>query len=146
MQNAGSARTWGVEAEIESRFENGVQGTLSLCLQTTTGASNDASAVNSPQRMVKGRLFLPIAEEILGAGLEAQYTSARTTIPGNRIGGVTLANLTLSSRELLPGLDLSAGAYNLFGKRYADPGSGIEPMESIPQDGLTCRLKATYGF
>jgi outer membrane receptor protein involved in Fe transport len=44
------------------------------------------------------------------------------------------------------GLDLSVDVYNLFDRRYADPGSTEHPEESIPQDGRNFAVKTVFRF
>jgi iron complex outermembrane receptor protein len=41
-------------------------------------------------------------------------------------------------------LELSAGLYNLFGKRYADPAAEEHRQNGIEQDGRTFRVKVAY--
>lgn len=65
---------------------------------------------------------------------------------GNLAGGYSLANLTLSGRKLLPGLEVSASVYNLFDKAYADPGAQEHVQDTLRQDGRSFRLKATASF
>jgi iron complex outermembrane receptor protein len=68
---------------------------------------------------------------------------------GGQVGAYGVTNLTLVSRNLWKGLELSASVYNLFNHKYYDPGS-LDHLSSglqrIPQDGITFRLKATYAF
>jgi iron complex outermembrane receptor protein len=54
--------------------------------------------------------------------------------------------LTLLSREVVKGLELSASIYNLFDREYADPVSDDFTQDTIEQDGRTFRVKATYRF
>jgi iron complex outermembrane receptor protein len=146
MQNGGGVRTLGAEAEIDARWESGVQALASATFQRTVDARTRETLTNSPQRLLKGNLYVPLAGDRLGAGLEILHTGNRKTLEGHRTDGKTLVNLTLSSRQLIDGLDLSASVYDLFGARHDETASGIEPMDSIPQDRRTFRLKASYAF
>jgi iron complex outermembrane receptor protein len=146
MQNGDGIRSWGGEAEVEARWAGGAQGLASATFQRSVNARTGETLTNSPGRLLKGNLYVPLAGDALGAGVELLYTGARKTLAGDRTDGAVLANLTLSSRGLREGLDLSVSVYNLFGRRYAVTASGIEPMDTIPQDGRTFRLKATYAF
>lgn len=146
MQNGDGVRTFGGEAEIDARWAGGVQLQASATLQRSVDARTGETITNSPQRLLKGNLHVPLAGDRLGAGLEILHTGTRKTLAGNRTDGKTLANLTLSSRQLFEGLDLSASVYDLFGTRHDETGSGIEPMDTIPQDRRTFRLKVSYAF
>jgi iron complex outermembrane receptor protein len=57
-----------------------------------------------------------------------------------------VANLTLTSRRIWKRFELSASVYNLFDKRYFDPGTGNMVRDQIEQDGRVFRLNATYSF
>ena len=52
-----------------------------------------------------------------------------------------VADITVSVRKLLPWLEVSASVYNLFDKAYADPGGQEHVQDTIPQDGLSFRVK-----
>ena len=52
------------------------------------------------------------------AAWETQYLSARTNWVGQEIPGYAVSNLTLLARNLVKGLDITAGVYNVFDKRY----------------------------
>ena len=62
------------------------------------------------------------------------------------VGGYWLANLSLLSKRIAEGAELTVGVYNLFDRRYADPGSEEHVQDSITQDGRTFRIKLAYGF
>jgi len=49
-------------------------------------------------------------------------------------------------QRLLKNLDLSASVYNLFDKKYGDPGGAEHLQDIIDQDGRTFRVKLTYRF
>ncbi|HEX5854398.1 MAG TPA: TonB-dependent receptor, partial [Thermoanaerobaculia bacterium] len=84
--------------------------------------------------------------EKLSGGVEARYTTRRLTLAGDEVGGFLLANVTLLSRSLLHGLDLSATIYNALDRRYGDPGAEEHRQDVIQQDGRSFRLKATCRF
>jgi len=47
---------------------------------------------------------------------------------------------------VVKGLEVSASVYNLFDRKYGEPGSGEHPQDVIEQDGRSVRLQLTYGF
>jgi iron complex outermembrane receptor protein len=95
---------------------------------------------------VKFNLIAPLIREKLFAGLEVQYTSKRKTLAGNYVDGFPVTNLTLLSQNLAKGLEISGSVYNLFNKKYADPGAVEHLQDTIQQDGRTFRIKVTYLF
>jgi iron complex outermembrane receptor protein len=82
----------------------------------------------------------------LRLGYEWQYTSARLSLDGSDVGGYAVSNLTVGTDLRTKGLQASVGAYNLFDKRYADPGSRFNWQNTIGQDGRSVRVKLVYGF
>ena len=54
--------------------------------------------------------------------------------------------MTFLSRALPKGFELSGSVYNIFDKRYADPGSEEHRQEGIVQQGRTFRVRLTYSF
>lgn len=146
FRNVAGAETTGVGTEIEGLWANGFKGNLSYTYQEARDSDTDDILVNSPQHMVKGRLTIPLVADKLFAGPELQYMSSRKTLGGNKLNGFVVANLTVFSQKLLPGLELSGSAYNLFDTRYRDPGGADLTQDSIEQDGRTFRVKLTYRF
>jgi iron complex outermembrane receptor protein len=111
-----------------------------------------ATPANSPTTLVKASLSAPLPLKKSFATLETLYSSARFNSAREKIDGAAIVNLTLLSRGLLDGLELSASVYNLFDTRYAEPvgpeqiNSLSETLRSIQQDGITFRVKAAYRF
>lgn len=110
--------------------------------------AEDASGVrltNSPRHLAKLNATAPLPGGWLHAGAELQYTGARRTLAGET-GGFWLGNLNLSTDRLAPGLEASLGVYNLFNRRYADPGGAEHLQDALRQDGRSIRLKLSYRF
>ena len=89
---------------------------------------------------------VPLVKNRFFGSFEGQYTSRRRTVAGTDIGGFFIANVTLYSEEFAKRLQLSASVYNLFGKRYADPGAEEHLEPAITQDGRNFRIKLVYRF
>ena len=53
---------------------------------------------------------------------------------------------TLLGHALGKHLDLSASVYNLFDKKYFDPGRPEDVQDAIQQDGRNFRIKLTGRF
>lgn len=138
----------GVEVEVEGKWKSGVQGKASYTFQDARNDLTGQLLADSPQHMAKLNLIVPLYRETLFSGLEVQYLGPRKTLvlPENHAGGYVISNLTLFSKNLLPGLELSGSIYNLFDARYGDPGSGENKENVIMQDGRIFRAKLTYHF
>ena len=144
-QNAGSSRGVGMEIGLEQGFGDTVLGRFSYARQDVQDAAG-ATQKNSPQHLFKAAL-----RSVTGTwrpAAELHYVSARELVGGGTANAYWLANLTLTSHKLAPGLELSAGIYNLFDEHYSDPvGPGFGSLNSsLPQDGRNFRVKLAYTF
>jgi len=151
FDNIEKVRARGVEAELENKWAGGLEGRVSYSYQRCMDVATGARLSNSPKQLAKLNVTVPILGDRLFAGIEEQYTGPRTTgswttPPSLRLGGFSITNLTLLSRNLADGLELSAGVYNLFDKEYGDPVSADLVQSSILQDGRSFRVKAAYHF
>jgi outer membrane receptor for ferrienterochelin and colicins len=142
--NAEKVNARGVEIQLDGRSIHGIDMQLSYTLQRTLNAMTLTALSNSPRHMAKFRISAAFAKEKVLAGFETHYMSKRLTAVSDPVGGFMIANITLYSKKLLRHVDLSAGLYNLFNKRYADPGSEEHVQSTIEQDGRTFRVKLTY--
>jgi hypothetical protein len=75
-----------------------------------------------------------------------QYTGSSRTLQGARAEDFLVANLTLLSEELLPGLETSAAVYNLLDERFGYPGSADNVQDVIEQNGRSVQGKITIRF
>lgn len=152
FMNQNRLETKGVELQAEGKWESGVSGRVSYCYQETRNHGADRISANSPASLAKASLTVPLPLKKSFATLETNYASSSLNAVGEKIDGTAIVNLTLLSRDLLQGLDLSATIYNLFDTSYANPvgfeqtNSLSESLRSIRQDGITFRFKATYRF
>lgn len=146
FENIDEVSAKGLELEIEKRFKNGFEVTYSSTLQESRDNGTDRILTNSPRHLAKLNFRFPIKGDKLGAGAEVEYTSRRLTLDGSYAPSFAVANLTFLSRQLAPGLDLSASIYNVFDKKYGDPGASQHLQNLIEQDGRSYRLKLTWGF
>ncbi len=101
---------------------------------------------NSPQHIAQLNLFKPLFGMRGGAGLEMRYMSSRKTLADHYVGGFLVTNLTLIYGKLLPSLDLSASIFNVFNRRYSDPGGSEHISDAVLQDGRSFRIKLGYAF
>ena len=145
-RNAEKVRAKGLQLELQGRWKNGVRGRLSYTLQETKDQESDETLTNSPKQTVKFNGIFPILKERLFLGIEEQYTGPRKTLAGGHASGFFMTNVTLFGHNFLKGLEMSASVYNLFNRKYSDPGGGEHRQDKIEQDGITFRVKVTYRF
>lgn len=145
--NVESAEAKGLEFEVEGKWKNGFEGRISYALQKAENNATGAVLSNSPQHMVKVNIVVPLWPDKIFCGLEGQYVGKRKAASGDDTSDFFITNLTVYSRPLLPGLELSGSVYNLFDRRYVDPVSiDFAPITAAQQDGRTFRVKLTYAF
>jgi outer membrane receptor for ferrienterochelin and colicins len=142
--NVGGARSVGLELELNGRASHGLEAGISYSLQRTRDAFNHQALSNSPQNLVKLNLAAPLWQKKVFASLDAWYTGRRITRAANHVAGTPVFNLTLLGRQLGRHTSLSAGVYNLFDRKYFDPGSAEHVQDAIRQDGRSFRLKLTW--
>lgn len=132
----GTSRAHGVEAEIEHLWERGARARASLAWQRSRDV-HGRDAINSPDLLGKLNFTFLLPGEALRAGFEAQYLGPRLTRARRELGGVTLANLTLSTERNWHGLFASLSVRNLLDRRY-ETVSGLDwaPASGIMHDGL----------
>jgi iron complex outermembrane receptor protein len=100
---------------------------------------------NAPRHLAKLNVSIPFPD--WRAGVEAQYTGPRRTkAPGVDVSGVTIVNLTLLSERIVRHGELSFSLYNLFDRKYDDPGRVEDVQDTNPQPGRTFRFKFSYTF
>jgi outer membrane receptor for ferrienterochelin and colicins len=145
-QNYGKANATGMEAELDGQLANGIKGRASYSYVSTENPATNQTLTNSPQHLGKLDLSYPLARQRLFASLDAQYTSSVQTLAGNTISGFSVCNFTLLGHTLGKHLDLSGSVYNVFNKKYFDPGRPEDPEDSIQQDGRNFRIKLTGRF
>ncbi len=144
--NTDSITARGVEVELERRAEDGALFRASYAQQKAEQRRTGVAINNSPERMAKLNLLLPLFGRKVFAGAELQYLSGLETLAGNRTDGFMVANLTLLGRMLNESCELSATLSNVFNTNYAYPGSTATTQDVITQNGRTLRFKLTCRF
>lgn len=144
-RNVGEILATGVEAEIEGKWP-AFEGRVSYTIQDAENSSTGEWLANSPRHLIKGQFSTASRDGRIIPALDFRYAGPRKTLAGKIAGGYTIANFTLSGRNLLPWLETSGTVYNLFDKRYADPGAREHVQDTIPQDGRSFRVKLTASF
>ncbi len=144
--NSDALRSKGMELEFAAQWPGGMESLISYSLQDSRSEQTGLVPASSPKHLGKANLSFPLLRQKLFVGLESQYTSRTRSVSGADLGGFLVTNVTLLSRNLRKGLDLSASVYNVFDKRYADSAGQEHRQISIPQDGRSFRIKLTYRF
>lgn len=147
FENMAHLSARGAELEYEQNWANGATLRTSYSWSRTLGREDQQ--INAPRHLAKFNAAAPLFTAILPqarlrAGLEAQYVGQRRALLGVA-EGFWLANLNLVSSAARD-LEVSLGIYNLFDRRYADPGSTEHLQAVIAQDGRRLRLRVAYAF
>lgn len=134
----------GIEAQLESRVLDGIDGYLGFTVLRTRDSITDERISNSPRYLVTAGLSLPVARHYI-ISPDLQLVGSRTTLAGNETGSALVCNLAMKTIDR-KGLGLSAGVYNLFDKTIYAPGSDRLMQDEIPQGGRTFHIQATYRY
>ena len=143
---AGPIRTQGAEFELEQAWSADRRLRASYARQKTRDEITGNELENSPRHLFKLNYSQPLPDDNWVAAAELHYTGRRSTLAGGNTAGFAIANLTVLSRRLAAGLEVSASVYNAFDKRYADPGRPEHVEDTIGQSGRNFRLKLNYRF
>jgi iron complex outermembrane receptor protein len=149
-QNSGQAVAAGVEIELDGQLADGIKGRASYSFVDAEEPNNQEILSNSPRHLGKLDVSIPVQQRLvrprLFASLDAQYTSSAQTLAGNTVSGFSVLNFTLLGHALGKHLDLSGSVYNVFNKKYFDPGRPEDPEDAIQQNGRNFRIKLTGRF
>jgi outer membrane receptor for ferrienterochelin and colicins len=144
-ENYGKAKATGMEVELDGQLARGIKGRASYSFVDTENPLTDQTLTNSPQHLGKFDVSVPVLQRLF-ASLDAQYTSSVQTLAGNTLSGFSVFNFTMLGHSLGKHLDLSGSVYNVFNKKYFEPGRPEDPEDSIQQDGRNFRIKLTGRF
>jgi outer membrane receptor protein involved in Fe transport len=151
----------GVEFQWDQSWEWGARLKASAAIQSARDAQGSWPS-NVPRSLARVSFSAPWVGSIWRCGVEAAYLGRRQTSPvldsddtllrtGQMLGGVTLAHLTLSHSGSWKGWRVSAGAKNLFNRRYevVSPkvfDDGDQVLDSIAADGRVLWLRASWDW
>jgi iron complex outermembrane receptor protein len=96
--------------------------------------------------LTNASLQVPLLASRLTAGLDLHFVSSARTPAGGKASRFALVDLTLFSKDLPKGFELSGTIYNLFDKRHGFPGGGEHVQDVIVQDGRAARVKLSVRF
>jgi outer membrane receptor for ferrienterochelin and colicins len=146
FKNINEVEARGMEVGVEGRWENDLRTRCSYSFVDTENKGQDGELVNSPRHLVRMNVIVPVVKDKIFAGLTAQYNSKARTLAGNYADDFVVANLTLTWRELIKGVEARIGVYNLFDEKYGYPAFGEHAQDIIYQDGRTFGGSLTYRF
>lgn len=153
QKSYGSLDTIGQELGLEYAGESGFKLNTSIAHQKTTDNSG-AWVANSPRWLGKFNVAQPLFQHRAMLGFEVQSIGSRQSLQPNSavygatatsttVKGNTVANLTLSSGNILPDTNLSLSVRNLFDKKREEViQSSI--LLTAPLEGRTLWLQLEY--
>jgi len=144
--NAGSLDLRGLELGLSRSVAGGLEGTVSYTFQDAISPKNQIPVTNSPKHLIQASFSVPVIKQKVFASMNLQYLSKRETLAGQYSGAYTTTNFTLFSRNVIKGWEVSAGLYNAFNQKFADPGGNGLAEDVLFQDGRNCRVKVGYRF
>ena len=136
-QNSILIRAKGLELELNGRPTNWLEMTASYALQQ---ASDDSILENSPRHLAKLRFAVPLGRKF-DLSSSMQYESSRWTLARNSLKPDYLADFTLTSKHLLPDMDVRLGIRNAFNLHYSDPIALNPAVDTMPQPGRSFFLE-----
>lgn len=150
FENLDRVISMGGEMEVTGRWDNGVRVRAAYTLAEVTedrpGGGGERTPANSPTHLVKAGVTVPVYRDEVFATVEGVGMSERDTGAGDTVSGMATANFIVFGRALLPGLEVTAGVFNVFDHRYSDPVSTDIRGATVRQDGRTFRVRLTYRF
>jgi iron complex outermembrane receptor protein len=142
--NAGSLDMRGLDFGLSRSLQDGLEGTVSYTFQDAVIPPTGMGVTNSPKHLIQASLSAPLMKRKVFASMDIQYLSNRETLAGHYSGAYTVTNVSLFNRKILKGWEVSAGLYNVFNEKYADPGGNGLAEDVLVQDGRNFRIKIGY--
>jgi iron complex outermembrane receptor protein len=145
-RNTARATGKGMEFELRRKSSWGLEAGVSYSFMGVKDVPSGEPLINSPRHLGKLNFSTPLVRNKVFASLNLEYMSRRRTLSGAYAGGHAVPSLTLFSRDVLRGWEISASVYNFSNTKYGDPGAAEHREDVIYQDGRTFRLKVAYRF
>jgi outer membrane receptor protein involved in Fe transport len=146
FQNTGSMRSRGMELEATQLFAGGTQLRASWSLQDGLDRETGAALADSPLSLIKLMVTAPGPWAGARIGANLQHVGERLTLAGARLAPYVRVNAQLTHAPIGQPWSLSLGAYNLTGRRYADPAGPEHLQDSLAQDGRQWRMQFGWAF
>jgi outer membrane receptor protein involved in Fe transport len=139
-QNVGKVHASGIEIELNGRLTTWLESSVSYAFQKSRDDSDRGKLENSPSHLGKFRIATPLGRKF-DLSSSMQYSSSRGTLAGATAGPVYLADLTITSRRLVPNLDVQFGIRNAFNRNYSDPIALNPQVDTMQQPGRSIFLE-----
>jgi outer membrane receptor for ferrienterochelin and colicins len=144
FDNQGGVRSYGVESEIEGRWDRvRLHATYSRYRARTTEGERPP---NSPASLASLTLAAPIVNGRAEVGVESYFVGARTAFNGNPVAPLFTTSVVMTIHDVLTSLDLTLGVTNLFDERGGDPSSEEHRESLIPHDPRTVWLRLSLAL
>lgn len=101
---------------------------------------------NVPNHIGKLHFSTPLVDERLRASLALRYVGGRHDLSNGSVDDYTIVDVTLTSAEPLPGMDVSLGIRNLLDSQYDHVSYGGDQNGLLAQEGRTVWLSVGYRF
>lgn len=146
-QNDAVQQAKGIEAEIEKRWKSGARVRVSGTLGRGVDSHHDRLE-HSPDSVVAISGAIPVINERTFLAAEAQIVGSMLADEGSRSRPSYVTNVVLTSKEVLKGLDLQIGVYNIFGQCAEIPRSSPADQSQLwlRHPGLLVMGGFTYRF
>ena len=145
-QNQGTDVARGLEAEVDKKWKSGA--TFRLYGSVDRAERDGDGLTHSPQWIVGLSAAVPILNRHTFLAVEPQVVSGMTSDTGQSTDTTYITNIVLTSREVVKGMELQLGLYNLFGNLARIPRDNqfdqFEPTLRYPYPTLLASV--TYKF
>lgn len=134
--NTGNLKSIGFELAAEKKWDNGreLKGSFSHT-EYLTHTGTAYGAVDDPKDVAKLRYTEPLFDDRARLGFESIFVGDRTTLYYETEDFYNLVNANISSKNILPGMDVSFGIYNLLNSSRNMVGGPQVRQDVIPMNG-----------
>lgn len=142
--NENNVNVKGIELGLDGSWGNGLKLKSNVSYQNAREEDTKDWLINSPRVLANLQLSKPLYQG-WQLGTQLHYTSKRLTKGGHN-PSYTVIDANVYRNDVLPGLDVALGVYNILDKDYTDPADISNLQDTIQQNGRMFRLKADYRF
>lgn len=147
FRNGDHVTATGFEAELQGELPGRVRTRVAHAVQNARLDETGVRISNSPRRLTTMVVDGPLPWHDLVLAFDGFTISARRSVAQQHdVKAAFVANLTLSRQPTGRGIGVGVSVYNVFGARYADPGSVEHRQSVLPQDGRTALVRTTWRF
>lgn len=144
FDNVGRIVVHGVEAGGALRTPR-VLGRASYAL-TLAEDSDGVELANAPTHLIQALVSPAIVPDKVFVGLQLVAEDGRRTLSGSRTDPFARLDLTVTTRELIPHVELQGKMGNVLDTTYGYPGRTEHRQQTIEQDGRSVWVRAAVVF